>query len=95
LLTRKSNSSGRWSALNTDPINQEREFTMDPTEIHAKATIAAALIASHSVEIPRIPSSGSDWTKDVAAVRLHDLTDFVYRTIVGEESGSLDHLKRQ
>ncbi len=57
---------------------------MDPTEIHAKATIAAALIASHAVEIPRIPSSGSDWTKDGASVRLRDLTDFVYRTIVAD-----------
>ena len=56
---------------------------MDPSEIHAKATIAAALIASHAVEIPRIPSSGSDWTKDSASVRLHDLTNFVYQTIVG------------
>ncbi len=56
---------------------------MDPTEIHAKAVIAAALIASHAVEIPRIPSSGLDWTKDVASVRLRDLTDFVYRTIAG------------
>jgi len=56
---------------------------MDPTEIQAKATIAAALIASHAVEIPRIPSSGSDWTKDGASVRLRDLTDFVYQSLVG------------
>jgi hypothetical protein len=55
---------------------------MDPSEIQAKATIAAALIASHAVEIPRIPTSGLDWTKDSASVRLRDLTDFVYRTII-------------
>jgi hypothetical protein len=55
---------------------------MDPSEILAKATIAAALIASHSVEIPRIPTSGLDWTKDSASIRLRALTDFVYRTII-------------
>lgn len=60
---------------------------MDPTEIHAKATIAAALIASHAVEIPRIPTSGSDWTKDATSVRLRELTDFVYQTIVGHHQG--------
>jgi hypothetical protein len=60
---------------------------MDPTEIHAKAAIAAALIASHAVEIPRIPTTGPDWTKDVAAVRLRNLTDFVYQTIVGNPEG--------
>ena len=58
---------------------------MDPTEIQAKAAIAAALIASHAVEIPRIPTTGPDWTKDVASVRLRDLTDFVYRTIVDRQ----------
>ena len=55
---------------------------MDSSEIHAKAIIAAALIASHAVEIPRIPTSGLDWTKDSASVRLRDLTDFVYRAII-------------
>ncbi|PYR33785.1 MAG: hypothetical protein DMF90_19635 [Acidobacteria bacterium] len=60
------------------------QLLMDPTEIHAKAAIAAALISSHSVEVPRIPTTGLDWTKDVAAVRLRELTDFVYRTIVGD-----------
>jgi hypothetical protein len=56
---------------------------MDLMEVQAKAIIAGALIASHAVEIPRIPSSGPDWTKDVASVRLRELTDFVYRSIVG------------
>ncbi len=61
---------------------------MDSIEIHAKAVIAAALIASHAVEIPRIPSSGLDWTKDTASVRLRELTDFVYRTIVDAGANS-------
>ena len=55
---------------------------MDPTEIQAKAIIAAALIASHAVEIPRIPPTGSDWTKDTASIRLRELTGFVYQTLV-------------
>jgi hypothetical protein len=56
---------------------------MDPVEIHAKATIAAALIAAHAVEVPRIPLTGSDWTKDPSSRRLRELTDLVYQTIVG------------
>lgn len=54
---------------------------MDPNEIHARATIAAALIVSRAVELPTIPTSG-DWSKDVAALRLRDLTDYVYQMIV-------------
>jgi hypothetical protein len=54
---------------------------MDPTEIHAKAVIAAALIASHAVEVPRIPSSAES---DTAAERLRQLTHYVYQAIVGE-----------
>jgi hypothetical protein len=54
--------------------------TMDPTEIQIRATIAAALIVSHAVEVPTIPIKG-DWAGDVAAVRLHDLTDYVYKVI--------------
>jgi hypothetical protein len=53
---------------------------MEPTEIQAKATIAAALIVSHAVEVPSIPTSG-DWSKDSAALRLRDLTDYVYQMI--------------
>jgi hypothetical protein len=67
--------------------NHGKDVRMDPTEIHAKAAIAAALIASHAVEIPRIPSSGLDWTKDASSIRLRELTDFVYRTIVDNPSG--------
>jgi len=53
---------------------------MEPTEIYAKAMIAAALITSRAVEVPTIPTSG-DWSKDVAALRLRDLTDYVYQMI--------------
>ena len=56
----------------------ERE--MEPVEIEAKATIAAALIVSRAVEVPTIPTSG-DWSKDTAALRLRDLTDYVYQMI--------------
>jgi hypothetical protein len=53
---------------------------MESNEIQARATIAAALIVSRAVEAPNIPSSG-DWTKDTAALRLRDLTDYVYQMI--------------
>jgi hypothetical protein len=53
---------------------------MEPTEIQAKATIAAALILSRAVEVPTIPTSG-DWSHDSAAIRLRDLTDYVYQMI--------------
>jgi hypothetical protein len=54
---------------------------MEPIEIQAKAIIAAALIASHAVEVPRIPSS-TDY--DGARARLRELTDYVYRTITND-----------
>lgn len=54
---------------------------MDPGEIQAKATIAAALIVSHAVEIPAIPARGQ-WSRDEAGIRLRDLTDYVYQMIV-------------
>jgi hypothetical protein len=53
---------------------------MDPCEIQAKAAIAAALITSRAVELPSIPISGH-WSKDTAAMRLRDLTDYVYQMI--------------
>jgi hypothetical protein len=56
---------------------------MEPNEIHAKAIIAAALIASHAVEVPRIPSTTE---YDSAKTRLRELTDYVYRAITGEAS---------
>jgi hypothetical protein len=53
---------------------------MDQNEIAAKATIAAALILSRAVELPTIPTSG-DWRQDTAALRLRDLTDYVYQML--------------
>jgi hypothetical protein len=59
---------------------EKGQLFMDNFEIQAKAVIAAALIASHAVEIPRIPTSGEK--SDIAAIRLRDLTDYVYQAIV-------------
>jgi hypothetical protein len=53
---------------------------MEPIEIQVRATIAAALIVSHAVQVPTIPRDG-DWSDDIAAVRLRDLTDYVYQVI--------------
>jgi hypothetical protein len=53
---------------------------MEPHEIAARATIAAALITSHAVEVPTIPPSG-DWSQEAAARRLRELTDYVYLMI--------------
>ncbi len=53
---------------------------MEAAEIQAKATIAAALITSRAVEVPSIPASG-DWANDKAALRLRDLTDYLYQMI--------------
>ena len=53
---------------------------MEPCEIQARATIAAALIVTRAVEVPTIPTTG-DWSKDSAALRLRDLTDYVYQMI--------------
>jgi hypothetical protein len=57
---------------------------MDPVEIQAKATIAAALIASHAVEIPAMPKTAGHWTLDPPSLRLRELTDRVYDTITGK-----------
>jgi hypothetical protein len=53
---------------------------MDDVEIYAKATIAAALIASRAVEVPSIPLRGQ-WGHDAASLRLRDLTDYLYQII--------------
>jgi hypothetical protein len=55
---------------------------VNDAELHAKAVIAAALIASHAVEIPAIPKNRSG-AIDQAAVRLRELTEYVYQTILG------------
>jgi hypothetical protein len=59
---------------------------MDTPELQAKAIIAAALITSHAVEIPAVPRGGGHWSKDPAAVRLRDLTEYVYQSIVAAGS---------
>ena len=67
-------------------MSEGQEPHMDPMEIQARATIAAALIMSRAVEVPTIPAS-VEWSKDVkwwqdtAALRLRDLTDYIYQTI--------------
>ena len=56
---------------------------MDPSEAHAKATIAAALIMRGAVEVPSIPSRG-ERLPDAAGLRLRELTDYVYRLLTVE-----------
>ena len=57
---------------------------MEPTEIQSRAIIAAALILTRAVEVPTIPTTG-DWSKDTAALRLRDLTDYVYQMIASPQ----------
>jgi hypothetical protein len=57
---------------------------MEPGEIQARATIAAALIMTRAVEVPTIPMSG-DWSRDTAAIRLRHLTDYVYQVITSPQ----------
>jgi hypothetical protein len=66
--------------MHTPAAALEGNNHMDASEIQAKATIAAALIASHAVEIPAIPRARVG-SLDTAAVRLRDLTDYVYQTL--------------
>jgi hypothetical protein len=58
---------------------------MEPSEIQARATIAAALIMSRAVELPTIPTSGN-WAHDTAALRLRDLTDYVYQMLISPKA---------
>lgn len=57
------------------------EDEVEPTEIQARATIAAALITSRAVELPTMPTH-NDRPHEAAARRLRDLTDYVYEIIV-------------
>jgi hypothetical protein len=61
---------------------------MDPTELQAKATIAAALITAHAVGVPSLPNAASRASpkKDDAAVRLRELTNYVYDAIFGNSA---------
>lgn len=56
---------------------------MEPTEIQAKATIAAALIAAHVVDVSSVPMQTPTGRPDQTVRRLHELIDYVYRAIVG------------
>jgi hypothetical protein len=57
---------------------------MDPVEIQARATIAAALIVRGAVEIPTMPS-GRQHAPDAAGMRLRELTDYVYRLLTTDQ----------
>jgi hypothetical protein len=57
---------------------------MNPSEAHAKATIAAALIIRGAVEIPSLPLPG-DRLPDSGGVRLRELTEYLYRLITTDE----------
>ena len=61
-------------------MTEKGGMLMDQSEIHARATIAAALVVSRAVEVPTI-RSGGDWSADPVALRLRELTDYVYRII--------------
>jgi hypothetical protein len=54
---------------------------MEAAEIQAKATIAAALIACHAVEVPAISKRSGMGSSDSDAARLRDLTDYVYQAL--------------
>jgi hypothetical protein len=56
---------------------------MDAAELHAKAIIAAALIASHIVSIPTLPAKDTQRRPDQAAIHLRALTDYVYTALTG------------
>lgn len=58
---------------------------MDPIEAQARAIIAAALIVRGAVEIPTMPSPGQR-APDAAGLRLRELTDYVYRLLMADES---------
>jgi hypothetical protein len=66
------------------------EPEMEPAEIQARATIAAALIMTRAVEVPTMPMGDDEWTQDPAARRLRDLTDYVYRMITSPQSPESD-----
>jgi len=57
---------------------------MDPNEIQAKATIAAALIVTHAVDVPSIPKHCSREARIKPRFGLRELTEYVYQAIVGD-----------
>ena len=63
-------------------------MVMDPAELLARATLAGALIMSRAVEIPSVVPHSGTWTDDPAAVRLRDLTDYLYQVLAARADGS-------
>ena len=59
---------------------------MNPAEAQARATIAAALIVRGAVEVPALPGPGNR-LPDAGALRLRELTDYLYRLLTTEEPG--------
>jgi hypothetical protein len=57
---------------------------MDPSEGHAKAIIAAALIVRGAVEVPVKPTD-MQRLPDESGMRLRELTDYVYRLLTTDE----------
>jgi hypothetical protein len=57
---------------------------MEASEIQARATIAAALITAHAVEVPTIAKDLRQ--KDAASRRLRELTDYVYDAITASRT---------
>ena len=56
---------------------------MDAAELQSKTTIAAALIMTHAVETPAMPKDRA--AVDQAALRLRELTDYVYHVLTAEQ----------
>ena len=56
---------------------------MDPTELHTKAVIAAALITSHAVAVPSLAHAAKSGADHEDAIRLRGLINYVYEVIVG------------
>ena len=61
---------------------------MDPTELHTKAVIAAALITSHAVAVPSLPLATKGGADHEDAIRLRGLIDYVYEVIVGSRASA-------
>jgi len=75
-------SCGRTRTVLESPFPTEPEgpYAMEAAELQAKAAIAAALIVSNAVEVPRIHDAHQG-PPDEAAMRLRLLTEYVYRAI--------------
>jgi hypothetical protein len=56
---------------------------MEAAELQAKATIAAALIASHVITIDSLPKLVKG-VADQKAIQLRALTDYVYLALIGQ-----------